>query len=137
MSSTPAQFIRYIAVGLVSNTVGYLTYLLLTLVGIPPVIAMTLLYVTAATIAFLGNRSLTFEYQGNQKPAIVKFIIAYSVGYLINLIVLGIFYGLIGLPHQLAYAASIVVVALFLFTVQKYWVFTGSDPSTSSRSETR
>ncbi len=128
------QLFRYGLVGLASNLVGYLVYLLLTHFGATPKITMSILYVVGATIGFWGNRKLTFAHTGNLMGAGVRYVIAHCFGYLINLSILMLMVDKLGYPHQWVQAAAIFVVAGFLFLVFKFFVFAHVDDSTG-RSE--
>lgn len=117
------QFIRYALVGIVSNVSGYLVYLLITYLGVPPKPAMTMLYVVGATLGFLGNHSITFNYQGRVLGAGARYIVIHAIGYLLNLSLLVIFVDRLGYSHQVVQAAAVLVVATFLFIAFKLFVF--------------
>jgi putative flippase GtrA len=117
------QLFRYALVGLLSNVAGYLVYLAFTYLGGTPKVTMTLLYGVGAAIGFFGNRSLTFEHQGNIMGAGIRYIIAHSFGYLINLSILIVFVDKLGCAHQRVQAIAIFVVAAFLFLAFKVFVF--------------
>jgi putative flippase GtrA len=117
------QLVRYALVGVASNTAGYLVYLLITYLGIPPKTAMSLLYAVAATASFFGNRSITFAYKGGVLGSSIRYFITHVVGYSMNLAILVIFVDLLGYPHQFVQAIAIFVVAAFLFVAFKFFVF--------------
>ena len=118
-----SQLLRYTLIGIVSNVSGYLVYLLATYYGATPKITMTILYGMGAVVSFLGNRSLTFAFQGSLLGSGVRYAIAHFFGYLINLCILIIFVDKLGFAHQIVQAVAIFVVALFLFTAFKTFVF--------------
>lgn len=126
------QFSRYALVGLTSNAVGYLLYLLLTYVGMDYKISMTLLYAVGVLQTFYFNRVWSFRYDGRMSTAFMRYVIAYVLGYLLNLGFLWIAVDNLHLPHQIVQAVAIVTVAAFLFVVHKYWVFA---PATARRGE--
>jgi len=119
-----AQFFRYALVGLTSNFIGYLVYLLITYIGATPTITMTLLYTIGAAVGFIGNRQVTFVHEGSVLGAGVRYIIAHCFGYIINLIILIVMVEKLGYPHQWVQAIAILVVAAFLFLIFKFFVFT-------------
>jgi putative flippase GtrA len=121
--STSNQFLRYAVVGAVSNLSGYLVYLLLTYAGLEPKATMTLLYGTGATIAYFGNRTLTFSYKGAVLGSGVRYSLSHLVGYLINLTIIVIFVDRLGYPHQIVQAVAILFVATFLCFALKFIVF--------------
>ncbi|MBF0525341.1 MAG: GtrA family protein [Deltaproteobacteria bacterium] len=117
------QFLRYVLIGILSNSLGYLFYLLITYLGVEPKRAMTPLYVVGAIIGFLGNRQWAFAHKGNGLKSAVRYCIAHLDGYLLNLIILFVFVDFLGYPHQLVQAGAIIGVACFLFVAFKYIVF--------------
>ncbi|MBB1127106.1 GtrA family protein [Thiospirillum jenense] len=117
------QFSRYAIVGIISNAIGYLLYLLLTSVGIGHKLAMTLLYVIGVLQTFYFNRNWSFKHQGESRSAFLRYLVSYALGYLLNLSVLYIAVDLFGLSHQIVQGGMIVTLALMLFLLQKYWVF--------------
>ncbi len=121
------QLYRYSLVGIVTNVVGYLVYLLLTYLGTTPKLTMTFLYILGATAGFIGNRNLTFAYKGSLLGSGIRYAIAHFFGYLINFLILFIFVDNFGYAHQLVQAVSIIVVAIFLFTTFKYFVFSNQN----------
>jgi putative flippase GtrA len=117
------QLVRYIVVGAASNAAGYALYLFLTNFELPPKIAMTLLYMTTAGFSFFGNRKITFVYEGDFFGAGTRFLIAQTIGYLINLFILMIFVDNLGYNHKIVQAVAIFTVAVYLFFSLKLFVF--------------
>lgn len=120
------QLSRYAVVGLASNAVGYLLYLLLTYAGMGHKSAMSLLYAVGVAQTFYFNRSWSFNHQGMAHTAFIRYVIAYALGYLLNLALLWLAVDRLHMPHQGVQAAAIVLVALSLFLMHKYWVFAPS-----------
>lgn len=117
------QFFRYGIVGLASNALLYISYLLLTAMGLEHKLAMTLLYVFGVFQTFVFNRRWTFNHTGAAHWALIRYISAYVFGYVLNLLVLMILVDRWGLPHQWVQGGAILLIALLLFLLQKYWVF--------------
>jgi putative flippase GtrA len=130
-----AQLVTYGFVGVVSNGVAYLTYLAITYVGVPPLAAMTTVYLVAATTAFLGNRQLTFRDDGPIAGAATRYAVAHTVGYTLNATILTVFVHGLGHPHQVVYAVAIVVVACYLYVASAHFVF--RTPRTDHHSQQR
>lgn len=121
------QLLRFAAVGVASNVIGYLLYLLITHLGAAPKLAMTVLYGVGAFMGFVGNRKYTFPHQGGLMATGRRYLMTHSLGYLINLAIQFIMVDHLGYAHQLAQALGICVVAVFLFVVYKYFVFVNVD----------
>lgn len=117
------QLSRYATVGLASNAIGYLLYLLLTHLGMGPKTAMTLLYVLGVIKSFYFNRRWSFRYEGRGSVAFVRYVAAYGLGYVLNLALLWSAVEGLGLPHQGVQLVAIFVVAGVLFLLHRYWVF--------------
>lgn len=128
-----AQLTRYAFVGIVSNSAGYLVYLLFTYLGATPKLTMTLLYGVGAAVGYIGNRNLTFAHQGNLFGSGLRYLMAHCFGYCFNLVILIVFVDKFGYVHQWVQAVAIFVVAGFLFIAFKIFVFRDSNASKVGR----
>lgn len=120
---TIRQFSRYATVGLASNITLYLAYLAITSVGVGHKLSMSALYVTGVIITFFVNRKWSFAHDGLAHTAFVRYVIAYIIGYFINLLILFVYVDKLAFPHQAVQAAAIFIVAISLFLMHKFWVF--------------
>lgn len=123
MRKTLGQLLRYGIVGLAANSLGYGLYFGLTYAGLGPKLAMSLLYVLGILQTFVFNKKWAFRHEGMHRQAFIRYIITYGIGYLINLLALFVLVDRLGFPHQIVQAVLIVIIALFLFMLQKLWVF--------------
>ena len=116
---------RYGLVGLITNLLGYSTFLSLTWFGFNPKLVMTLIYFTCTVFSFFGMKNWAFaNKQGSDiNKTIVRFFMVYSVGYLINLTLLVAFVDHLGYSYQLAQAAAISVIIIYFFITLKLFVF--------------
>ena len=121
------QFLRYAFVGVSSNLTLYLAYLGLTAMSVSPRLAMSALYIVGVSITFVVNKKWSFGHDGLSGSAFVRYVVAYVVGYLINLGLLSFGVEQLHLPHQAVQAAAIIIVAICLFLMHKFWVFTPSE----------
>jgi len=117
------QGVRFIIVGVASNLVLYLFYLTLTTLGLGYKTAMTLLYAVGVLQTFFFNKRWTFEHDGATRTALIRYIVAYAFGYLLNLLVLLVLVDRLGLPHQWVQGLMIFTLAAMLFLLQRYWIF--------------
>lgn len=117
------QFIKYGIIGLSSNVFLYLVYLLITKLGVEPKIAMSILYMVGVLQTFFFNKKWTFRHKGDNRTTLIRYSIAYLLGYLVNLFVLVIFVDIFSYPHEIVQAIMIFVLAVMLFLLQKFWVF--------------
>lgn len=118
-----SQLLRYGVIGVVVNLAAYLAYLLITYLGGTPKLTMSVIYIITASVSYLGNRKLTFAYQGGVIASGLRFSLAHFFGYLINLAILFVFVDKLSYPHQLVQVCAIVIVAIFLFLSFKLFVF--------------
>jgi putative flippase GtrA len=122
-AQTRRQFTRYVMVGAVSNSFLYLSYIGLTSIGWGHKTAMTLLYITGGLLTFIANRKWSFTHRGSGRSALARYIVAYVLGYLFNFALLWLFVDRLHQPHQIVQAVAIVLVAVSLFLMNKFWVF--------------
>jgi len=118
-----SQLFRYGVIGVSVNLAAYLAYLLFTYLGGTPKLTMSVVYIITAFVSFLGNRKLTFAYQGGFLGSGLRFSIAHFLGYLINLGLLFVLVDKFGYPHQAVQVCAIIIVAIFLFITFKLFVF--------------
>lgn len=117
------QLARYAIVGLFFNTLGYLLYLAITALGMEPKLAMTLLYIIGTLQTFFFNRKWSFSHDGAAMPSLIRYLLAYASGYVINWFALYGLVDILGYPHQIIQGLIIFAIAAYLFFLQKFWVF--------------
>lgn len=121
------QFLRYGVVGVASNALLYVGYLGLTWAGVGHKSAMTLLYAIGVLQTFAFNRGWTFRHEGCARGTLWRYVTAYTLGYLLNLVGLVLLVDWVSWPHQIVQGVMILVVACFLFLLQRQWVFPARD----------
>lgn len=117
------QSFRFFVVGISSNALLFFLYLLSTSYGIGHKTAMTLLYIIGVTQTFIFNKKWTFSHSGTVKNTFWRYITVYGVGYLMNLTILAICVDALRWPHQYVQGVTILIIAVWLFLTQKFWVF--------------
>ncbi|MGO4153369.1 GtrA family protein [Cupriavidus sp. YAF13] len=114
---------RYVLVGLLSNAAGYGIYILVTWLGVKPMLAMSLLYSIGAMLGFFGNRQWAFAHDGKALHSLVRYWATHLIGYGLNFSMLYFFVNRLGYSHQLVQAIAVFVVAGFLFLMFNFFVF--------------
>jgi putative flippase GtrA len=114
---------RYGFVGILNSAGGYCLYLVVTGLGVHPIVAMSSLYLVGTLVSFISNRKWAFKHVGKIWPSALRYCVAYFVGYCLNFLMLYFFSGRLGYPHQVVQAVSIFLVAGFLFLMLKFFVF--------------
>lgn len=117
------QFAKYLLVGGLSNSLAYGLYILITLVGVSPIVGMSIVYVAAGVTSFTANRGWTFQSDASLSGSALRYIISQTLGYGTNLVILSWLYHVLGIPHQAAQLVGIGVVAFELFLLNRYYVF--------------
>ena len=120
---TGKQFLRYAAVGLVSNSLLFVAYILLTGQGIGYKTAMSVLYIIGVLITFTFNKKWTFSHRGHLSKTFIAYSSIYALGYILNWVTLYTFVDIFGFRHQWVQGFMIVILAVLLFTLQKFEVF--------------
>ena len=117
------QLLRFAAVGLASNLLLYLAYLLITQQGVGHKTTMTLLYAVGVSLTFFFNRNWTFSHQGHVTKSFIAYLSTYALGYVLNWVTLYLLVDKFGYNHQLVQGLMILFLAVLLFTLQKFFVF--------------
>ena len=117
------QLLRYGVLGVALNTAGYLTYLLLTRLGLVPVAVVIVLYPVMATISFLLNRIWAFSYEGKIGKNFLRYCVAHAGGLALNVALLYFLSTRLGIPHEWVQFAAIFIIAAFLFLCFRYYVY--------------
>lgn len=117
------EALRFGIVGLVSNILLYLLYLLGTAYGFGHKTTMTLLFAVGTLQTFLFNKRWSFEHRDGSRTSFAKYVFIYCLAYLLNLAALWVFVDHLSLPHQIVQGVMIPTIAVMLFLLQKFWVF--------------
>jgi putative flippase GtrA len=123
MTRWKIQGLRYGIVGIVSNLVLYMSYLLFTSLGVGHKTAMTVLYVVGVLQSFYFNKRWSFSHDGLASSALVRYLATYAFFYLLNIGSLFLFVDQLGLPHAWVQALTMLAIIVPLFLAQRYWVF--------------
>jgi len=127
------QLVSFAVIGVSVNASLYAVYLLLTHNAIGNRVAMTITYGAGVVIGFAFNRRITFRFEGDNASALLRFMGAYAIGYVINFGGLWLLVDRAGAPHEIVQGGMVLSVALTLFLLQKYWVFPARDSRYSVR----
>lgn len=121
--SARGQFVRYCIVGVVSNAMLYALYLAATAAHVPPKMAMSGIYFVGVLQTFYFNKRWSFRDKGPDATTLIRYIVAYGTGYALNYILLVVFVDQWGIAHQYVQGAALVLVAVYLFGLQRFWVY--------------
>ncbi len=121
--STVGELVRFTIVGVVSNALLFVLYLVMTQLGMGHKLAATLAYAAGVLQTFVFNRSWSFRADGALRPAFFRYVAAYAFGYVINMVALVVLVDRAGYPHRWVQGVMILLLAALLFLLQKLWVF--------------
>lgn len=117
------QLFRYWVVGMASNGLAYVIYLLITGLGVAPEATAAGLYLVGASSSYLGNYKWTFASKASHACALSKFAATHILGFSVQLVLISYLYRRAGLSHQLAQLVTVGCVAILLFLCFKYYVY--------------
>ncbi|WP_025662197.1 GtrA family protein [Rhizobium sp. IBUN] len=117
------QLLRYGILGVSTNVLGFVLYLVVTHLGVGSKMAMTVLYCLGTFTGLVVNRNWVFGSDAKMVGTTIRYLAAYVVGYFINFSILALFVDRLGFSHTYVQAVSIMTVAIFLFISFKLFVF--------------
>lgn len=117
------RVLRFAIVGLISNGILFLAYLVLTECGMGSKIAMTVLYVTGVLQGFVFNKKWTFSHDGQVLKTFTAYVFLYAIGYLTNLLIFFVLVDELGFQHQWVQGGVTLFLAGFFFLVQRFFIF--------------
>jgi len=118
------QFLKYIVAGVINTGVGYGVFLILhRLFGVSPEGANASGYAIALVVAFLLNKVFVFDKSVIDGGTIPRFIAAFIVAYVVNLLILMIFYRMIGLVAEAAQVFAMISYTVIFYYLNKHFVF--------------
>ncbi|MGM4892809.1 GtrA family protein [Tardiphaga sp. 839_C3_N1_4] len=117
------QAVRFVIVGLKSNAVYYLLYVLLALAGVGPKTAVVIVFVFGMVYAFWFNKAFVFRDRDHLNWQFVRYMGVYIFALALNLVLLEWVTTYLGFSHFLVQAVLGVVIAIPIFFLLKYFVF--------------
>lgn len=123
MKKTVYELLRFGVVGVVSNLIVFVLYLMLSGAGMGPKVAMTVTYFLGVVQTFVLNKRWTFSHHGHLSATFVRYVGLYATGYLINFGALLVLVDNLGYQHEWVQGIMIWIIAVLLFVAQKLWVF--------------
>ena len=119
-----SQILRYAAVGIAVNLLGYFAFLLLTFWGVDPKLAVTLLFISMTPLSFYWNNHWTFNRRGDGVKTKFLFAISHLMTYLLNISFLYVLVDLLGFGHQWTQLLITLVLGVVLYLGSRFIVFT-------------
>lgn len=114
------QLARFILVGLLNTTFGYLCYAIFIFFGIGYILAI--FFSTILGIFFNFKTIGKFVFQSEDNRLLIKFFVVYSFTFIINVSIVSGF-RILGYNDYVAGLFAIVISAAVSFVLMKYFVF--------------
>jgi putative flippase GtrA len=125
-TSRTRERLSFLIVGGLSAAVDGGMFLLLSYLGVPPVLASALGFLSAFAVNYGGNRRLVFRSKGNSSLWRYVVLVIVNLGMSGALVAMGM---AVGLHPIVAKAVSIVVVAVVNYFAMRMWVFRDRSPN--------
>tara|TARA_Y100001978_G_C23599625_1_gene388075 strand:- start:492 stop:863 length:372 start_codon:yes stop_codon:yes gene_type:complete len=113
----------FILIGVTSNSIGIILYLLLNFLNWPRIIILIICYVFVLKINYFLNKNITFKKTTKKRPSFYKFSLGYLNIFIFNIIFQTIFVDLIGLDHRIIQFLFLLISGIISFVFQKKYVF--------------
>lgn len=107
------RLFRYGAVGITTNVMLYLVFILFLRFGLTPTLAAGVCYGLGVAISYLLNRRWTFSSMDSHRRDLPKFLLAYGVGLVSTLLTITLL--ILWLPPELAQIVNIGLTALVIY----------------------
>lgn len=121
------QAVRYLIVGGCGYLLAIASYALLLLVGVPPYVAVSVVFVLNGVFNFVGVRLWAFPPSGRQtRSEVVRFCVVAAGSLVINYGSFAVLYSGLGLPAVVAQGLAIAIAAPFGFLANRLWSFRAS-----------
>lgn len=114
--------IRFLLAGVVNTLFSYILYFFLIEAGLYYIIAVTLSTIGGITFNFLNFKLFVYKNHRVEKNGFMKLFISYFIQYILNLIGITIL-TYMGFSYQLAGALMILPLAIFIYTINKTYIF--------------
>lgn len=109
------QLLRFGIVGLGSNLVLYLAYVLLLHLALQPLWAAAICYCSGVCLSYIFNRAWSFESRETHRQDLPKFLLAHGVGICSTMLVLTVL--LEWLRPEIAQLINIGVTAVVIYGI--------------------
>ena len=113
LKQTFRQFKKYGIVGIATNVTNYIVFLGMLWANIKPVLASGLCYVLGVTMSYYFNRHWTFQSKSSHRHDILRFLLAYGIGFILTIVTMSILTVL--LHPEIAQILTICIIAVSIY----------------------
>ncbi len=126
------KFVLFAGIGAIGTGAHYTVLVLLVqALGVNPVVASSLGYLTGALVNYLLNYRYTFRSRKPHREALSKFLAVAAVGFVLNGALMALGEQMLHLHYLLNQIVATGVVLLWTFTGNHLWTFNGERHGTS------
>lgn len=114
---------RYALAGALNGIVGFATIFALMALGVSPFLSNLAGYALGLSVGFKTSKSFVFRSKGKSAIEGVRFIIAFCLSYLANILILAATLHWLMFPPFLAQAAAVSTYVLVMYVLSYFFVF--------------
>ena len=116
------QIFRYLVVGIFNAAVAYIVFCILVFIFGEKYrqICLAAQWVLTSYISFLTQRTFVFQSRGNKIHEYSKCLLSWTVGYIVNAVMLEVFFRL-NINVYISQIFAIGISSLCTFVLLKYW----------------
>ena len=122
------QIASYSLVGVMNTLITAITIVVLTLLGVEPVLSNAAGFGLGLLNSFIMNKRYTF--QSAAEGSMLPFLVSFGIAYGLNLVVLVVSSPLASLNVLIPQAAGMLTYNVVFFVLMKLWVFAGASEPT-------
>lgn len=115
--------IRYGIAGLLNSLIGLSAIWAFTIIGIVPIVANILGYAVGLAFGFLNSRKFVFRSEGHFGHEARKYIVAFAVCYLINIIMLQICIAVFLINVLLSQGIAVCSYVISMYLASRLYIF--------------
>ena len=122
--ATVNQIIKYSSVGMLTNIIGYILYIVMSnFIGLNPPVAAILSGFMVIGISYLLNARFTFKSKNKGLISAANYFLLYICAILLHSLIIFIFSGILDFAHEIIAAISLIIISCSLFLIQKFYLF--------------
>ena len=118
-----AYLSRYAGSGVLNTLAGFTLIFILMAFGISPLLANIGGYTFGLILGFFLSRRLVFRSEGHITSEGIRYLAAFVVCFILNLIVLQFALGILNLKATVAQLLAAVAYTIIMFLLSRYFVF--------------
>ena len=134
----PFQLAKFLVVGVLNTAIGLgVIFAAKALLGWGDLVANAAGYAVGLIASFALNRTWTFRDRGRISPALLRFLAAFALAYLVNLATVFALRDLAAVDSYVAQAVGVVPYTAVFFIASRVFVFLDRRPGTAVPSTDR